>query len=100
MSTPRLWFASLICATAIFAAAEMPSFAADAARGGPSAVAAASVDPTRGAPAADLAKLNPALVDVQSVPVPEPTALFFAGFAGCVLLAVAQRLRGSKARQG
>jgi organic hydroperoxide reductase OsmC/OhrA len=34
--------------------------------------------------------------DVQPTTVPEPTALFLAGFAGCMLLVVAQRLRGSR----
>ena len=42
--------------------------------------------------------VNVALGDVRAVDVPEPTALFLAGFAGCMLLAVAQRLRGSKPR--
>ena len=34
--------------------------------------------------------------DVQPTAVPEPTALFLAGFAGCMLLVLAQRLRGSR----
>ena len=48
-------------------------------------------------PAADSAKEVAPLTDVQAVAVPEPTALFLAGFSGCVLLALAQRLRGSRA---
>jgi hypothetical protein len=36
---------------------------------------------------------------VEAVAIPEPTALFLAGFAGCMLLAVAQRLRGSSSEQ-
>jgi hypothetical protein len=37
--------------------------------------------------------------DVQTTAVPEPTALFLAGFAGCMLLVLAQRLRGSRPRR-
>jgi hypothetical protein len=41
-------------------------------------------------------KVNTALDNVQAVAIPEPTALFIAGMAGCLLLGVAQRLRGPR----
>ncbi len=46
--------------------------------------------------AGEPSKINP-LIEAEALPVPEPTALFLAGFSGCVLLALAQRLRGPKA---
>jgi hypothetical protein len=62
--------------------------------------ATASIDPagTRHS-AAPNQRANPVLDTVQAVAIPEPTALFLAGFAGCTLLGLAQRLRAS-ARPG
>jgi organic hydroperoxide reductase OsmC/OhrA len=48
------------------------------------------------ATAAGIALPKGMVKDSSPTAVPEPTALFIAGFAGCMLLVLAQRLRGPR----
>ena len=46
------------------------------------------------------ARQNSKLDGLPAVPTPQPKELLFTGAVGCLLLALAQRFRGSKVRLG
>ena len=117
----RLRFACIAICVALLPAGAVSLFAAETQKSGSALILATHADAaplrsdatapllkTFNEPAVDTSLNKPAIInakrsafetgaldDVQAVSVPEPTALFLAGFAGCMLLAVVQRLRGS-----
>lgn len=94
MSPPRLRFFRIICLAGLLPLTAEPLQAADF-PGKRAAVQAHAQTPRE---AAKAEPADPTLDHINAVAVPEPTALFFAGVAGCVLLGVGQRLRRLKAR--